>query len=97
MPRQLLENPTPRQLAKVLAPVVAPVVEAVESNGDGEQPQPLSHAQQRVWFMQQFEPAETAYNVTQLLALRGELDVPRLQRAWTIWPRRSSTSMTSAA
>jgi len=81
MPRQLLENPTPRQLAKVLAPVVAPVAEAVEPSEKQGQPQPLSHAQQRVWFMQQFEPAETAYNVTQLLALRGELDVPRLQRA----------------
>ncbi|MCL6701739.1 non-ribosomal peptide synthetase [Pseudomonas sp. T1.Ur] len=81
MPRQLLENPTPRQLAKVLAPIAVPVAEAVEPNGDAGQPQPLSHAQQRVWFMQQFDPAETAYNVTQLLALRGELDVPRLQRA----------------
>jgi amino acid adenylation domain-containing protein len=81
MPRQLLENPTPRQLAKVLAPVVAPVAEAMPPSEDAGQPQPLSHAQQRVWFMQQFDPAETAYNVTQLLALRGELDVPRLQRA----------------
>ena len=81
MPRQLLENPTPRQLAKVLAPVVAPVAEAMPPSEDAGQPQPLSHAQQRVWLMQQFDPAETAYNVTQLLALRGELDVPRLQRA----------------
>ncbi|WP_434700398.1 amino acid adenylation domain-containing protein [Pseudomonas sp. D1-1] len=81
MPRQLLENPTPRQLAKALTPVVAPVVAAVEPSDVAKQPQPLSHAQQRVWFMQQLDPAETAYNVTQLLALRGDLDVPRLQRA----------------
>ncbi|WP_434563307.1 amino acid adenylation domain-containing protein [Pseudomonas sp. Z4-20] len=81
MPRQLLENPTPRQLAKALTPVVAPVVAAVEPSEVAKQPQPLSHAQQRVWFMQQLDPAETAYNVTQLLALRGDLDVPRLQRA----------------
>ncbi|MBX8503500.1 non-ribosomal peptide synthetase, partial [Pseudomonas lijiangensis] len=79
MPRQLLENPTPRQLAGVLKPVAAKTVTPPVAIQTADQPQPLSHAQQRVWFMQQLDPAQTAYNVTQLLALRGDLDVPRLQ------------------
>ncbi|WP_183142086.1 non-ribosomal peptide synthetase [Pseudomonas cichorii] len=80
MPRQLLEHPTPRQLVGVLKPVAAPAAAAPEPVQVEEQRQPLSHAQQRVWFMQQLDPAETAYNVTQLLALRGNLDLARLQR-----------------
>lgn len=82
MPRQLLENPAARQLTDVLraellnevaqAPVAVKAV-ALRSR--------LSHAQQRLWFMQQLDPSSTAYNVSQLLALRGELDVRRLQQA----------------
>ncbi|MBX8574505.1 non-ribosomal peptide synthetase [Pseudomonas cichorii] len=79
MPRQLLENPTPRQLAGVLKPVAAKAVTPPVTIQVADQPQPLSHAQQRVWFMQQLDPAQTAYNVTQLLALRGDLDLQRLQ------------------
>ncbi len=79
MPRQLLENPTPRQLTGVLKPVAAKPATPPVAIQAADQPQPLSHAQQRVWFMQQLDPAQTAYNVTQLLALRGDLDVPRLQ------------------
>ncbi|WP_460135958.1 non-ribosomal peptide synthetase [Pseudomonas sp. S1_E04] len=80
MPRQLLANPTARQLAGALSVSASPAVASVSTGEDLEQPRRLSHAQQRVWFMQQLDPAATAYNVTQLLALRGELDVPRLQR-----------------
>jgi amino acid adenylation domain-containing protein len=81
MPRQLLENPTPRQLAEALAPAAttsaAPAVAPPVDSRAGR----LSHAQERLWFMQQLDPEATAYNVTQLLALRGELDVQRLQLA----------------
>lgn len=81
MPRQLLENPTARQLAGVLAGAASPTVAPKQEIETTEPSRALSHAQQRVWFMQQLDPTATAYNVTQLLALRGELDVPRLQRA----------------
>jgi amino acid adenylation domain-containing protein len=77
MPRQLLENPTARGLANVLN-VVAQAPVAVKTMAPRSR---LSHAQQRLWFMQQLDPTSTAYNVSQLLALRGELDVSRLQQA----------------
>ena len=43
---------------------------------------PLSFAQQRLWFIDQFEQARSAeYNMPQALWLRGNLDISALQRA----------------
>ncbi|TLP65201.1 MULTISPECIES: non-ribosomal peptide synthetase [Pseudomonas] len=81
MPRQLLENPTPRQLAAVLEPAPAARSAAAAPPASVSAMARLSHAQERLWFMQQLEPEATAYNVTQLLALQGELHVSRLRSA----------------
>nr|AFH75330.1 nonribosomal peptide synthetase [Pseudomonas sessilinigenes] len=45
------------------------------------QPQVLSFAQQRLWFLAQMEGANTAYNIPIGLRLRGQLDSQALQRA----------------
>jgi amino acid adenylation domain-containing protein/non-ribosomal peptide synthase protein (TIGR01720 family) len=42
---------------------------------------PLSFAQQRVWFLEQFEPGTPQHNMPTVLALDGELDLAALQRA----------------
>jgi amino acid adenylation domain-containing protein/non-ribosomal peptide synthase protein (TIGR01720 family) len=42
---------------------------------------PLSFAQQRVWFLEQFEPGTAQHNMPTVLALDGELDIAALQRA----------------
>ncbi|MCA9969807.1 MAG: amino acid adenylation domain-containing protein, partial [Anaerolineales bacterium] len=44
-------------------------------------PQPLSFAQQRLFFLDQLEPALTAYNITLALELAGTLDRGALQRS----------------
>ena len=41
---------------------------------DRSQPLPLSHAQERLWFLDQFEDNLTAYNMPFALRLRGALD-----------------------
>ena len=43
---------------------------------------PLSHAQQRLWFLWQLEPYSPAYNIASNLRLRGALDQARLQQAF---------------
>ncbi|ASG24397.1 non-ribosomal peptide synthetase [Nitrospirillum viridazoti] len=46
-----------------------------------ERAAPLSHAQERLWLLQRFNPADTAYNLTRAFRLRGPLDVAVLGRA----------------
>ncbi|ACR31379.1 non-ribosomal peptide synthetase [Burkholderia glumae] len=42
---------------------------------------PLSHAQERLWFLWRLDPASAAYNVTGAVRLRGPLDVAALRAA----------------
>ncbi len=42
---------------------------------------PLSFAQERLWFMEQFAPGTAAYNIPVARRLRGPLDLPALRRA----------------
>ncbi len=42
---------------------------------------PLSPAQQRMWFFNQFDTSVAAYNVPLLVRLRGELDIDAMRRA----------------
>jgi len=49
---------------------------------------PLSFAQERFWFLQQFEPDSNAYNAPLAFRLHGPLDTPRLERALSTLVRR---------
>ncbi|HEV2765707.1 MAG TPA: amino acid adenylation domain-containing protein, partial [Pyrinomonadaceae bacterium] len=83
--RALFEHPTVEGQARV--------VEAALRGGDSstappplvrvsrEQELPLSFAQQRLWFLDQLEPASSFYNIPSAVRLRGALDVRALSRA----------------
>ncbi|MFE0759271.1 condensation domain-containing protein, partial [Inquilinus sp. NPDC058860] len=43
---------------------------------------PLSFQQQRLWFLQLYDPESAAYNSVRALRLRGRLDVPALEAAF---------------
>jgi amino acid adenylation domain-containing protein len=69
--------------------IVALLRTAHDSNGAGQSiepaprgtPLPLSSSQQRLWFLDQFEPGHAAYNIPSILRLRGELDRAVLQHS----------------
>ncbi|GHO80001.1 hypothetical protein KSD_77720 [Ktedonobacter sp. SOSP1-85] len=82
--RALFEAPTVAQLTAQLqrelrqeqqteAPAIVPVRRS--------SPLLLSFAQQRLWFLDQFEPGSTAYIIPGVLRLRGVLDAQALDRA----------------
>ena len=58
----------------------AEVTATVPRRPDGTEP-PLSFAQERLWFMDQFVPDSTAYTVPLVVRLRGPLDAGLLGRA----------------
>ncbi|HLP58142.1 MAG TPA: condensation domain-containing protein, partial [Candidatus Deferrimicrobium sp.] len=56
---------------------VGPVLQKREDPG----PYPLSFAQQRTWFLQQFDPGSAAYNDPTALRIKGPLHIPVLESA----------------
>ncbi|MET9594007.1 amino acid adenylation domain-containing protein [Streptomyces sp. NPDC006516] len=78
--RTLFEHPTAGGLARVLdTPGQArPPVVAAARRPD---PLPLSHAQQRLWFLNRLEGPSSAYNIPLVLELHGTLDTDALRTA----------------
>nr|QEO74053.1 condensation domain-containing protein [uncultured bacterium] len=99
--RALFEQPTVRQLAaEIEARVQAQlggVRRLVAGPGriESDQPQPLSYAQQRLWFLDQFEPNSSTYNVHIAVRLSGALDTAALARSLSEIVRRHETLRTT--
>lgn len=72
-------------LALLLAEDESPLDFAPDTTADQAEtlsgPQPLTFAQQRLWFLQQVDPGSSAYNLPRVLRLDGQLDAQRLERA----------------
>src|SRR6185437_6765893 len=77
--RAVFENPTPALLAVVVAGAEAarPPLVAVPRPGRV----PLSFAQQRLWFLEQFHGPGTAYNLPFAWRLTGHLDTAAMVAA----------------
>ncbi|MCX4243039.1 non-ribosomal peptide synthase/polyketide synthase [Paraliomyxa miuraensis] len=60
-----------------------------------EQELPLSHAQQRLWFLDQLEPSSPLYNLAGLLRLHGPLDARALQEVLSELVRRHEVLRTT--
>ncbi|MBO0783567.1 MAG: AMP-binding protein, partial [Ktedonobacteraceae bacterium] len=80
----LFESPTVKGLAEQVESALregrklkAPPIIRTDRNG----PIPLSYAQQRLWFIDQFEPGTALYNIPGALRLKGELRPEILERA----------------
>ena len=56
---------------------------------------PASYAQQRLWFLDQFEPGSPYYNIPAAVRLSGRLDVAALERTFQEIVRRHETLRTT--
>ncbi|GAA4545283.1 non-ribosomal peptide synthase/polyketide synthase [Amycolatopsis samaneae] len=77
LPEHLREAALRRLAGNAAAP--AERIPAVDRNG----PLPLSFAQQRLWFLHEFEPDSHDYNTVRVLRLRGPVDVAAVRAALT--------------
>ena len=62
---------------------------------DRDGPLPLSYAQRRLWFLNEFQTDETEYNSAFALRLKGSLDVPALSAALCELARRHESMRTT--
>ncbi len=60
-----------------------------------DHPAPLSFAQQRLWFLQQFDPESHLYNIHLPLRIEGELDVAALEQGLNEVVRRHEALRTT--
>ena len=56
---------------------------------------PLSYAQQRLWFLDQFGSGSAVYNISYAIRLKGRLDIPALERSLTEIVRRHEVLRTT--
>ncbi len=95
--RDVFEAPTLRRLARRLREqhggetATPPLLPAT----DPPRSAPLSFAQQRLWFLNQLEPGNPAYNVPLAVRLTGGLSVEALERTFAEVVRRHEALRTS--
>ncbi|SDL19260.1 non-ribosomal peptide synthase domain TIGR01720/amino acid adenylation domain-containing protein, partial [Pseudomonas delhiensis] len=91
--RSLFEQPTLAAFCAALARLegqAAPSLRPLPRGGE----LPLSHAQQRMWFLWQLDPQGAAYHLPSVLNIRGALDLAALQGAFDWLVRRHESLRT---
>jgi hypothetical protein len=96
--RTMFDSPTIAEFAerveserRVRVGVVLPPLARAER----QETMPLSHAQQRLWFIDQLEPGNPLYNIPQAYRIRGALDVDALARSVNEIVRRHESLRTT--
>src|SRR5882724_661038 len=89
--RTLLYQQLKKQQKRDERPTVPPLVHHSRAAGIF----PLSFAQQRLWFLNQFEPESPEYNIPQAFRITGELDSEVMKRALGEIVARHETLRTS--
>ncbi|WXH33848.1 D-alanine--D-alanyl carrier protein ligase [Myxococcus stipitatus] len=97
--RELFEAPTVVEFAKRVERLTqvgaARVAPPLVPRTDKSRPPPLSFAQQRLWFLDQLEPASASYNVPGAVRMLGPLDTVALARTFEELVRRHEALRTT--
>jgi amino acid adenylation domain-containing protein len=96
--RALFDEPTVRRLSRVIEAArqsnsgsAVPPIERLPREGHP----PLSFAQQRLWFLDQLEPGNSAQNLPSAIRLRGSLDISALRQSLDYIVNRHETLRTT--
>ncbi|MFP5285250.1 MAG: condensation domain-containing protein, partial [Thermoanaerobaculia bacterium] len=84
-----------QQLQKQREKEPAPAVQRIPRLPRESETYPLSFAQQRLWFLSNFDPDSPEYNIPQAFRIHGELDPEVMQRALREVVRRHETLRTT--
>jgi amino acid adenylation domain-containing protein len=94
----VFESPTMGALAEIVEQILrseerleVPPIKPAQRDRD----LPLSFAQQRLWFLEQFDKGDAVYNVPIILRLTGGLDVPALEQSFKEIVRRHEVLRTN--
>ncbi|MDR4652559.1 MAG: amino acid adenylation domain-containing protein [Nitrosomonas sp.] len=96
-PRLMFEHPTIEQLAARLASDHPPETASCAGivRNDSVMRAPLSHAQERLWFLSQFAPESSAYHILGGLKFTGDLRIDALNSALSALVARHESLRTS--
>jgi amino acid adenylation domain-containing protein len=98
--QRFFESPTVEQLAQVIEPLARadfkPEIMSIK-RVPRDQPLPLSFAQQRLWFLDQFEPDSAFYNIAIPIRWAGPVDANALEAAFNDLIERHETLRTTFA
>ena len=81
---ELFNRPSVAGIARSLespAQSIPPKVEIIRSAAASEIPNQPSFAQQRLWFLDQLNPEDPAYNLLSAFQISGELNIPALEQS----------------
>jgi acyl carrier protein len=103
--KEIFESPTVAGVAAVVeelrrgdAPTPLPLTRSPRVDREARRPggagAPLSFAQERLWFLDRFDPGSTIYNVPAVYRFAGDLSVPLLARALSEVVRRHESLRT---
>jgi len=91
--RNLFINPTVKKLACFIKESPFHSNRSI-TKAEKSEAYPLSHAQKRIWFLNQIDQNTGAYNLSWVFRLSGELDVAALESTWSTLIRRHESLRT---
>ena len=93
--RSFFEAATPAELAELLKPEIESLpLPSIRRHSEGDK-FPLALSQQRLWFVEQFEPGNTLYHIPLAMRLHGSLNVAALEEAFRVLIARHETLRTA--